>query len=84
MLSKSGEIKPVSPDAAEPKPFADGKDGDLKLDVNFGNYDRSFLLRRGQGERQLLPARRRTRKNRFPRLAEEIGRAFDTFKQVEN
>jgi hypothetical protein len=83
VLNKTGEVKPVSPDAAEPKPIED-RPNDMTLELQFNRYDRKFLLRvvKVNGNFYLLAGG--TRSGRFARLSEEITRAFDSFKQVEN
>lgn len=84
VLSKSAEVKPVSPDAADAKPVPDSKQNDMTLEVHFGGYDRKFLLRVAKVNANYYLLAGGTRKGRFDRMADEFGRAFDSFKQVEN
>jgi hypothetical protein len=84
VLSKSGEVKPASPEAAEAKPVPDSKTGDMTLEVRFGGYDRVFLLRVVKVNADYYLLAGGARKGRFARLSDEFARAFDSFKQVEN
>ena len=84
VLSKTSEIKPVSPDGGEAKPFPEGKDGDLTLDLQFAGYERKFLLRVVKVNANLYLLAGGARQGRFNRLKEEFEHAFDSFKHLDN
>ena len=82
-LSKPADLKTPSPDV-EPKPAADGKEGDMVLELQLGGLPRTFLLRVVKEGADFYLLAGGTRSGRFSRVSPEILRSLDSFKQLDN
>ncbi len=75
-----GAHEPSPEPEAKPVPNSD----DLSLDVRLGGYERTFLLRVVKLGPDLYLLAGGARHNRFPRVAGELRKSFDSFKRLEN
>jgi Domain of unknown function (DUF4190) len=82
LTKPSDTARQTGPDP-EPKPVPEGKEGDQRVEVRLGGYDRTFLLRVVKQGPDLYLLAGGARTSRFTGLLDEFLRAFESFKQIQ-